>query len=97
MTKRNLVCRNRNRSDRIGLIALRRMEQHGLLSVVDRPAKLIDPAEQLFEPVHPESDELRIHPCAFRPLPIYSMHGGNLDLHKDRCLEEMEEKDSHTY
>ena len=66
MAERHLVCRNRNSLDRTRPAALRRMEQHGLLSVHHRPAEFADNPEQLFKSIYIESDELRIYPGAFR-------------------------------
>ena len=65
--KGHLVQRGRYGTHGAGAAALRRLEQYGLLSFGSRPAKFADDRQQLLQSVHIESDELCLHPRAFRP------------------------------
>ena len=67
MEKRHLVLRDRHGTHGAGAAALCRLEQYGLLSFGSRPAKFADDRQQLLQSVHIGSDELCLHPRAFRP------------------------------
>ena len=64
--KRHLVLRDRHGTHGAGAAALCRLEQYGLLSFGSRPAKFADDRQQLLQSVHIGSDELCLHPRAFR-------------------------------